>query len=107
MARNFNELRRKMDPERRQRNEAAARAMLTDMALAELRKAAGLTQMELAGLLGVSQANLSKLEHAEDIQVSTLTRLIEAIGGRLEFVVTMPTGNKVRISQFSEMLEVA
>lgn len=105
--RNYNELRRKMSPERRERNEAAAQAMLAEMALAELRKAAGLTQTELAGVLGVSQANLSKLEHQSDIQVGTLRRLVEAIGGHLELVVTMPKGDKVRISQFSEAIEPA
>ena len=48
---NYNELRRKMSPERRERNEAAANEMLAEMALAELRKAAGLTQTELARVL--------------------------------------------------------
>ena len=104
---NYNELRRKLSPERRERNEAAANEMLAEMALAELRKAAGLTQTELARVLGVSQANLSKLEHQSDIQIGTLRRLVEAIGGQLELVVTMPQGNKVRISQFSESVEPA
>lgn len=104
---NYNELRRKMNPQRRERNEAAAREMLAEMALAELRKAAGLTQAELARVLGVSQANLSKLEHQSDIQIGTLRRLVEAIGGQLELVVTMPQGNQVRISQFSESVEPA
>lgn len=104
---NYNELRRKMTPERRERNDAAAQRMLAEMALAEMRHAAGLTQTELAGLLGVSQANLSKIEHQHDIQVSTLRRLIEAMGGQLELVVTMPKGDKVRISQFSESVEPA
>jgi len=104
---NYNELRQKMSPERRERNEAAAQQMLVEMALAELRKAAGLTQTELAQMLGVSQANLSKLEHQSDIQVGTLRRLVEALGGQLELVVTMPDGNKVRLSQFSESIEPA
>ncbi len=104
---NFQELRRKMSPERRQRNESAAHALLAEMALAELRKAAGFTQTELAQVLGVSQANLSKLEHQSDIQISTLRRLVEAIGGQLELVVTLPEGGKVRISQFGEIVEPA
>ena len=103
----YNELRQKMDPARRARNEVVAQEMLAEMALAELRKAAGLTQVELAQVLGVSQANLSKLERQSDIQVSTLRRLIEAIGGQLELVVTLPQGNKIRVTQFSESVEPA
>lgn len=104
---NYNELRKRMSAERRDRNEAAAQQMLAEMALAELRKAAGLTQTELAQVLGVSQANLSKLEHQGDIQVSTLRRLVEAIGGELELVVALPGGQKVRITQFRETVEPA
>ena len=101
---NFNELRKNMSSERQRRNATEAHAMLTEMALAELRHAAGLTQTELARVMGVSQANLSKLEHQDDMQVTTLRRIVEAIGGRLEFVVTMPTG-VVKINQFSETVE--
>lgn len=101
---NFNELRKRMTPRRRARNKAAARGVMAEMALSELRKAAGLTQVELAGVLGVSQANLSKLENQDDMQVSTLARLVRAMGGRLDFLVTTPAGT-VRISQFSETVE--
>lgn len=104
---NFNELRRNMSPQRRVRNEAAAMKMLAEMTLAELRKAAGFTQVELAQMLGVSQANLSKMEHQSDIQVGTLRRLVEALDGRLELVVTLPRGDVIRISQFSESIEPA
>ena len=45
----------------------AAQQMLVKMALAELRKAAGPSQTELARMLGVSQANLSKLESTRAI----------------------------------------
>ncbi|MBN1345639.1 MAG: helix-turn-helix transcriptional regulator [Phycisphaerae bacterium] len=103
----YDTLRRKMSPERRQRNEAAAQEMLAEMVLAELRKAAGFTQVELAKILGVSQANLSQLEHQTDIQISTLRRLIEAIGGQLELVVKLPDGNKIRVTQFTESVEPA
>lgn len=104
---NYNELRRKMDAKRRQRNEQAAQEMLAEMVLSELRKATGMTQVELAGILGVSQANLSQLEHQSDIQVSTLRRHVQALGGELELLVRMPDGNRIRISQFSESVEPA
>jgi hypothetical protein len=35
----------------------------------------------------------------DDIQISTLQRLIQALGGRLELIAHMPGGD-IRISQF-------
>ena len=61
----------------------------------------GLTQEELAKALGVTQPSLSKLENQDDMQVSTLRRLIEALGGQLEIVAHLPRGD-IRIRQFKE-----
>jgi predicted transcriptional regulator len=57
--------------------------------LRELREALNLTQVELAGLLDVSQNRVSRLEHGdlERTQVDTLRRYVEAIGGRLHVEV--------------------
>ena len=54
------------------------------IALAELRARQALTQREVAGSLGVSQANVSRIEHEEDLYLSTLRSYVEALGGRLE-----------------------
>ncbi len=40
--------------------------------LAERRRARGLSQTELAGRLGKSNANVSRIEHGTDLRVSTL-----------------------------------
>ena len=48
MARNFNELRNKMSPERRARVNSMTREMMVEMLLAEIRQEAGLTQNDLA-----------------------------------------------------------
>jgi transcriptional regulator len=45
-----------------------------------------MTQVELAEMLGVTQATLSKLERRADLKVSTLRRYVESLGGRLEIV---------------------
>ncbi len=34
--------------------------------------------------LGVTQANISRIEHEEDLYLSTLRSYVEALGGRLE-----------------------
>jgi predicted transcriptional regulator len=57
--------------------------------LRELREALGLTQVELADALDVSQNRVSRLEHGdiERTQVDTLRRYVEAVGGQLHVEV--------------------
>ncbi|MBI2933119.1 MAG: helix-turn-helix transcriptional regulator [Planctomycetes bacterium] len=101
MTRKFSELKAKMSPEARVRAEAQTRDMMAEMSLAEIRRLVGLTQEELAMKLGVKQPTLSRLESQNDMQISTLRRLIEALGGTLEIVVHLPSGD-IRIEQFEE-----
>ena len=100
MARNFNELRNKMSPERRAGVDAQAREMMVEMLLAEIRRQGGLTQVDLAAALGIKQPSLSKLEAQEDMQISTLRRIINALGGELELTANMP-GGAVKLCQFN------
>jgi predicted transcriptional regulator len=51
--------------------------------LRELRRARNLTQEQLAELWRTSQANVSRVEHTDDLFLSTLKGYIEAMGGRL------------------------
>ncbi len=59
--------------------------------LRELREDAGLTQQELADRIGVSQRQVSKIEHGEldNAKVGTVRRYLEAVGGglALEYVI--------------------
>ena len=99
MARNFSELESKMSPEAQ--SKAKAKAMMADMLLSEIRKAIGLTQEELAESLGVKQPTLSRLESQGDMQISTLRRLVHALGGELEIIARLP-GGEIRLSQFDD-----
>ena len=101
MARNFKELEAKMSPESRLRVKARTREMMAEMLLAEIRKSVGLTQEDLAAALGIKQPSLSKLENQDDMQISTLRRLIEALGGQLEIIAHLPKED-IRIRQFQE-----
>jgi DNA-directed RNA polymerase specialized sigma subunit len=66
---------------------AGARAELDEeLRLYELRHAEALSQVEVAGRLEITQSAVSKLEHAEDVRVSTLRDYLEALGARLELV---------------------
>ncbi|MGH3849499.1 MAG: helix-turn-helix domain-containing protein, partial [Pseudonocardiaceae bacterium] len=51
------------------------------MGLAAVRHAFDLTQTELAERLGVSQANVAKIEKRSDLLVSTLRSYLAALGG--------------------------
>lgn len=55
-----------------------------DMNLRALRESTGKTQEELAALVKLSQAELSRFEKREDHLLSTLRRYVEALGGKLE-----------------------
>lgn len=58
--------------------------------LGDLRREAGLNQQDMAEELGVSQANVSKIERQDDPQVSTLMRYLGALGANLELRVVFP-----------------
>jgi DNA-binding XRE family transcriptional regulator len=47
--------------------------------LSELRRESGLSQLEMAEELGVSQASVSKIERQDDPQVSTLMHYLGAL----------------------------
>jgi len=102
MAKNFKELQAKMSAEARARSEAKADRMIQEMALDELRTALDLTQEQLADVLHVRQAAISKVERRSDMFISTLRKIIEAMGGELEIRAVLP-GGIVRINQFGEL----
>ncbi len=52
--------------------------------LHELRERRGATQETVAEQLGTSRPNVSRIEAADDIPVTTLERYVRALGGRLE-----------------------
>lgn len=59
---------------------------LEEIRLYELRHGEAISQVELAGRLDVTQGAISKLEHSDDVRVSTLRQYLEALGARLELV---------------------
>jgi hypothetical protein len=68
----FRELRARIDadPRRRERVEAQTQALLA--------------------ALEMTQANVSRIEHEDDIYLSTLRRYVEALGGQLEVHAVFP-----------------
>jgi DNA-binding XRE family transcriptional regulator len=82
----------KADPVRRERIATYKRAMLDALALADVRAQRGITQQEMAGELGMTQANISRIEHEEDLYLSTLRGYVAALGGQLEVNAVFPDG---------------
>ena len=91
-----------MPREVRLRSEASAAKMISEMGLAELRAAMDMTQESLANALHVKQASISKMERRSDMYISTLSKIIEAMGGEPQIVAKMPNGN-VKIRQFPQI----
>ena len=102
MAKNFKELEAKMSPAARGRAEAKAERMMNEMALDELREALNLTQESLAQSLHVNQAAISKVERRSDMLISTLRKIIQAMGGELEIRAMLPAGVAC-INQFQDV----
>jgi DNA-binding XRE family transcriptional regulator len=75
-----------LGPKRVKTAKAAATRKMQAMLLAEVRRELGFTQTAVAEAMGVSQSALSQLESQSDLQVSTLRRLIRALGGELDIV---------------------
>jgi DNA-binding XRE family transcriptional regulator len=76
------------DPARRARIEAARARTIEEIAryrLSELRKALGVTQAELAELIGKSQSAVSQIESGEiGLSLELLRAIVSELGGTLE-----------------------
>lgn len=68
------------------------------MGLAALRKAAELTQVELASRMGVTQAAISRMEQPHDLLLSTLSSYLKGIGGTVRMIVTFADGHEVTLN---------
>lgn len=77
------------DPDRRAAAVSAIDTFVAGHHLAELRKAIGMTQAEVAALLGVSQSRVSDIERgrAATIELDTLRAYAQALGGVLDITV--------------------
>ena len=82
---------------------ASARVSLAEadresaMGLAALRHALGLTQVELARRLEVTQGNVAQIEKRSDLLVSTLASYLHAVGGDVRIVVQFPGGHAIEV----------
>lgn len=100
MAKSFDELVKRTATKKTQ-TKAARRTqeLLQELLLSEVRQLAGKSQQEVAQTVGMKQPSLSKLENQADMQISTLRKIVEALGGKLEVLARFPKAT-VKIDQF-------
>jgi transcriptional regulator with XRE-family HTH domain len=68
--------------------------------LAELRTFSGVTQQELGDALGVNQGAVSQMEKRSDVYLSTLRKVVVALGWELEVALKSSDGKRVALPNF-------
>jgi transcriptional regulator with XRE-family HTH domain len=100
MAKSFDELVKRTTTKKTQARAARrTQELLAELLLREVRQLAGKSQQQVAKALGIKQPSLSKLEKQSDMQISTLRKIVKALGGELEVLAKFPKGT-VKIDQF-------
>jgi transcriptional regulator with XRE-family HTH domain len=98
----FSELTKDFTEEDRQIVEKTKQVLFMEYNLvSQLRKDQDLTQKEVAELMDIRQAAISKIENQEDILIKTLERYIQALGGELEIRAKFPD-REVTLNQFTK-----
>lgn len=64
--------------------DARKHAIIAAVRLAELREQMGKTQTQLAEVMGMTQANVSRIERSDNLYLSTLADYVDALGGHIE-----------------------
>ena len=95
MAKTFDELvKRTTTKKTRARAAVRTQELLAELLLSEVRQLTGKSQHQVAEALGIKHPSLSKLEKQSDMQISTLQKIVNALGGELEVSGEIPEGNR-------------
>ncbi|MEI6236414.1 MAG: transcriptional regulator [Planctomycetota bacterium] len=100
MAKSFDELVRRTTSKRvRERGEARARELMSAMLLEEVRACSGKSAKVVLEAFGGVKQRVSKLKRETDLPISTLKRIVAALGGELDVIARFPNGT-VRVDGF-------
>lgn len=94
---NWHDLKRSMPDESQARVDQRVSETIAAMPLADIRRALGITQVDIAEASDVAQGTISRFERASDMHVSTLARFVEAMGGRLVMKAVFADGREFEI----------
>jgi DNA-binding XRE family transcriptional regulator len=104
MANKWSTIKGRMSPAARARVDARVKETLASIPLAEIRKAIGLTQEELARKLDQGQGSVSKIENAAEMYLTTLRKYVEALGGELRLTAAFPDGRQFEIDHVAGLV---
>jgi transcriptional regulator with XRE-family HTH domain len=100
MPKKWKDIVEKMPTERQSRiKKRSAQLRAEILALRDLRRSLNLTQEQLADAMNINQHSVSKMENQEDMYISTLQRIVHAMGGELKIVAKFPD-REIEIDQF-------
>ena len=91
------------EAERMKIKERADELFAEEMSLQSLRKARQLTQSALADQLGIKQENVSRIEKRTDLLLSTLTKYVEGMGGKLRLVAEFPDSPPITLAGIQDL----
>lgn len=80
----------------------AAELVSEELTLRDLRKARAVTQVKLAGKLGMQQDAISRLESQSDMLLSTLRKVVNGMGGDIAIIAKFPDRAPVRLAGIGE-----
>jgi hypothetical protein len=107
MVRKLDDVIAALPEERRQRVEARFDELKQEVeSLSELRRVAGKAQAQIASTLKIKQPSVSKIERQTDMYLSTLRSYVEAIGGKLDLVVRLPSRAPLRIERLGDVVGI-
>jgi len=84
-----------------------ARRHLVAIRLAEVRRAQGIDQQELAIRLNISQGTVSSMENSADPKLSTLIRYANALGASLSVVMTPEGKDPISIADWDSSVNTS
>jgi transcriptional regulator with XRE-family HTH domain len=90
----FSDFTKKLSADRRARIEEGAERKVATIRLQQAREVLGVTQEELAERMHMTQPALSRFERRPNITMDILRRYVEALGGKLEINVVLPSSPK-------------
>lgn len=112
MGRSLDEIIQGLPSARRHRIESLAEQKVQEMlaaakTLADIRKAVGKTQANVAQELGIQQNAVSQLERRSDTYLSTLRRFLKSLGLELELSVISESGARHSLDNFHPWIDDA
>lgn len=103
MGQNLDEIVADLPQERQERVRARYLELKQEVeGLRELRRLAGKAQAQIASSMRIRQPSVSKIEQQADMYLSTLRSYVEAVGGTLDLIVSLPDHAPIHLRSLGE-----